>query len=150
VFKLFYEYDWAGSEAEFRRGIEINPNYAFAHDQFGLGLAFQGRLDESIAESRRAAELDPLSPQIPLDAIFAFTWKGDHQTAREHARRSADLDPTFFFPLWAYGWIDIQGGKVKDAIPQFQKAKTMGSPAFVSAWRYAYCFWRSSPRASRI
>ena len=146
VFKVFYEYDWAGSEAEFRRAFELNPNYAFAHDQFGLGLAFQGRLDESIAESRRAAELDPLSPQIPLDAIFAFTWKGDHQAAREHARRSADLDPTFFFPVWAYGWIDLQAGKVKDAIPHFQKAKTMGPPAFVSAW-LAYAYGASGDRA---
>ena len=53
VFKLFYEYDWAGCESEFRRAFALNPNYAFAHDQFGLGLAFQGRLDESIAEGKR-------------------------------------------------------------------------------------------------
>src|SRR4029077_14379877 len=35
VFKLFYEYDWAGCEREFRRAFALNPNYAFAHDQFG-------------------------------------------------------------------------------------------------------------------
>jgi hypothetical protein len=59
VFKLFDQYDWAGSGAEFRRGFVLSPNCAFAHDQSGLGLAFQGRLEESIAASRRAAELDP-------------------------------------------------------------------------------------------
>ena len=149
VFKLFYEYDWAGSELEFRRAFELNPNYAFAHDQFGLGLAFQGRLDESIAESRRAAELDPLSPQVPIDAIFAFAWQGNHRAAREQVRRGADLDPTFFFPVWAYGWIDIQAGKVKDAIPQFQKAKAMGSPAFVCAW-LAYAYGASGDRARAL
>ena len=42
VFKLFYEYDWAGCESEFRRAFALNPNYAFAHDQFGLGLALPG------------------------------------------------------------------------------------------------------------
>jgi hypothetical protein len=62
---LWYEYDWAGSEKEFRRAIALNANYAFAHDQFALSLALQARTDESSAESRRAAELDPLSPQIP-------------------------------------------------------------------------------------
>ena len=149
VFKLFYEYDWAGSEVEFRRAFELNPNYAFAHDQFGLGLAFQGRLDESIAEGRRAAELDPLSPQVPIDAIFAFAWQGKYQAAKEQTRRAADLDPTFFFPTWAYGWIDIQAGKVKDAIPQFQKAKAMGSPAFVSAW-LAYAYGASGDRARAL
>ena len=65
VFKLFYEYDWEGCEREFRRALALNPNYAFAHDQFGLGLAFQGRLDEAIAEGKRAIELDPLSPADP-------------------------------------------------------------------------------------
>ena len=36
VFKLFYEYDLAGCEREFRRAFTLNPNYAFAHDQFGM------------------------------------------------------------------------------------------------------------------
>ena len=71
-FKVFYEYDWAGSETEFRRGFALNPNYAFAHDQFGLALALEGRLDESVAEGKRAAELDPLSPQIPIDGSLGF------------------------------------------------------------------------------
>jgi tetratricopeptide (TPR) repeat protein len=139
VFKLFYEYDWIGSEAEFHRAFELNPSYAFAHDQFGLGLAFQGRFDESIAESRRAAQLDPLNPQIPIDAVFALAWQGDYESARDQVRRAAELDPTFFFPPLAHGWIDIQAGKVKDAIPQLERAKAMESPAFASAWlAYAY------------
>jgi serine/threonine protein kinase/Tfp pilus assembly protein PilF len=139
VFKLFYEYDWEGCEAEFRRAIELNPNYAFAHDQFALGLAFQGRFEESIAESRLAAELDPLNPQIFVDSIFAWAWRGDFQGAREQVSRAEDIDPTFFFPPFAYGWIDIQAGKVADAIPHLQRSKTMGAPAFVSAWlSYAY------------
>jgi TolB-like protein len=57
VFKLFYEYDWADCESEFRRAFAINPNYAFAHDQFGLALAFQGRLDEALSEGKLASEL---------------------------------------------------------------------------------------------
>ena len=76
-FKLWYEYDWQGCEAEFRRALALNPSYAYAHDQFGMALAFQGRLEEAIAEGRRAAELDPLSPQILLDATLAFAWKGE-------------------------------------------------------------------------
>jgi Tfp pilus assembly protein PilF len=39
-----------GCEREFRRAFALNPNYAFAHDQFGMALAFQGRFDEAIAE----------------------------------------------------------------------------------------------------
>jgi len=149
VFKCFYEYDWEGSEAAFRRALELNPNYAFAHDQFALALAFQGRFEESVAESRRAAELDPLNPQIPIDAIFALAWKGDLQGAREQVARAEALDPTYFFPAMAYGWIDVQEGKVEDAIPQFQRSKTMGAPAFVSAW-LAYAYGTSGDRTRAI
>jgi len=145
VFRLFYAYDWEGCEVEFRRAIELNPNYAFAHDQFALGLAFQGRFDESIAESRLAAELDPLNPQIPIDSIFALAWQGSHEAARDQARRAAELDPTYFFPEMAFGWIDIQDGRIEDAIPHLQKSKALGSPAFVSAW-LAYAYGASGDR----
>ena len=58
---------------------------------------------------------------------------------KELARRAANLDPTFFFPPFMDGWIDIQAGKVADAIPHFQKAKALESPPFVAAWLgYAY------------
>ncbi|MGD8816785.1 MAG: protein kinase [Acidobacteriota bacterium] len=146
VFKLFYEYDWAGAEVEFRRAFELNPSYAYAHDQFALGLAFQGRFEESIAESQRAAELDPLNPQIPIDAIFAWVWQGDYPAAREEARRSAELDPTYFFPEVAYGWIELEAGNIQEAIPYFQKAKSMGSPPFVNAF-LAYAYGASGDRA---
>jgi TolB-like protein/Flp pilus assembly protein TadD len=139
VFKLFYEYDWAGSEVEFRRAFELSPNYAYAHDQFAVGLAFQGRFDESIAESRRAAELDPQNPQVPVDSIFALVWQGDYAKAKEQARRSVELDPTYFLPHHALGWIDMQEGNLRAAIPHLEKAKAMGAPAFASAWlAYAY------------
>jgi TolB-like protein/Tfp pilus assembly protein PilF len=149
VFRLFYAYDWAGCEAEFRRAFDLNPNYAFAHDQFALGLAFQGRFDESIAESQRAAELDPLNPQIPIDAIFALAWKGDYQAAKDQVKRAADLDPTYFFPAFSFGWIDIQAGNVEDAIPHIQQSKTMGAPAFVSAW-LAWAYGASGDRESAL
>ncbi len=139
VFKLFYEYDWAGSEREFRRAFALNPSYAFAHDQFGLGLAFQGRLDEAIAEGKRAAALDPLDPQIPIDNSMALMAQGDYSGAKAQARRAAELDPTFFFSYLIDGWVDLEAGKAKEAIPSLQKAKAMESPSFVTAFlAYAY------------
>jgi tetratricopeptide (TPR) repeat protein len=145
TFKLFYEYDWAGCEKEFRRAIELNPNYAFAHDQFGMALAFQGRLDEAIAEGKRAALLDPLSPQIPVDNLMALAWRKDFQAALEETKRAADLDPAFFFPHWGYAWVNIQRGKTKDGIPELQKAKALDSPSFITAW-LAYAYGASGDR----
>jgi eukaryotic-like serine/threonine-protein kinase len=148
-FKLWYEYDWAGSEVEFRRALALNPNYAFAHDQFGIGLAFQGRFGEAIAEGKRAAELDPLSPQIPLDATMAFGFNGDYEAGRKLTRRAADLDPTYFFAPFEEGWVEIQAGRVQDAIAKLRKAKALESPRFVSAW-LAYAYGAAGDRAAAM
>ncbi len=135
----WYAHDWSGSETEYRRAFALNPNYSFAHDQFGVLLALQGRLDESVAEGKRAAELDPLSPQIPVDALMAIAWQGKYPEAKDLARKAANLDPTYFFPLFMEGWMEIQAGRAKDAIPPFQKAIALGSPPFMAAWLgYAY------------
>ena len=145
LFKLFYEFDWAGCEREFRRAFALNPNYAFAHDQFGLMLAFQGRLDESLAEGKRATELDPLSPQVLFDTVLALAWQGKYQAAIEQANRAKDIDPAFFLPPWAIGWIDIQAGKISDAIPELRKADASESPPFVAAW-LGYTYGASGDR----
>ena len=145
-YKLWYEYDWAGSEAEFRRAIALNPNYAYAHDQLGVGLGFIGRFDDSMAESRRAAALDPLSPQIPIDASSAAAFKGDYELGREMARRGAELEPNYFFAAFSDGVLEIQTGRLPEAIASLEKAKAMGAPTFVSAY-LAYAYGASGDRA---
>ena len=150
VFRTFYEYEWEEAEDAFRRAIALNPSYAYAHDQFAMCLAFQGRFEESIAESRLAIELDPLNPQTRIDAIFAHLWQGDPGTASRLVEEAADLDPTYFFPVQARGWVEIELGRPGAAIPHFQEAKTMGAPAFVSAWlAYAYGATGDEERARR-
>jgi adenylate cyclase len=148
VFKLFYEFDWADCEREFRRAFTLDPNYAFAHDQFGLALALQGRLDEGLAESKRAIELDPLSPEITIDAATALAWQGNYEAAKQEARKAGDLDPAFFFAHYTAGWIDIEAGKISDAVPELQKATAIDSPAWVAAvLGYAYGASGDRPRA---
>jgi TolB-like protein len=117
VFKLFYEYDLAGCEREFRRAFALNPNYAFAHDQFGMALAFQGRFQEAIAEGTRAIELDPLSPQVLIDATVPFMFQRNSEAAKRLGRRAAELDPTYFFRVMIDGWTDLEMGKFREAIP---------------------------------
>jgi TolB-like protein/Tfp pilus assembly protein PilF len=149
VFKFFYEYDWEASEREFRRAFELNPSYAFAHHQFGLSLSFQGRLQQSEAEGKRAAQLDPLSPQIAIDAGAGLAWQGKFAAATAEAKRAAELDPSFYFSYWDYGWIDLQAGKISEAIPEFQKSKAMGAPTFVSAF-LAYAYGASGDRTRAL
>ncbi len=138
-YKSWYEHDWTGADKEFRQAIALNPNYAFAHDQWSLSLGCQGRFDEAIAEGKRAVELDPLDPAIAVDNTMALAGKGEFQKAKDEAKRGADLDPTFFFPQMQFGWIDLQQGNVRATIPELEKAAAMEAPPFATAYLgYAY------------
>jgi len=134
TYKLFYEYDWAGCEREFRKAIALNSNYAFAHDQFAMALAFTGRFEESIAEGKRAAELDPLSPQILIDATMAYMFKKDFDGGYSLAKRAGELDPSYFFPVMLEGWIKLESRSFAAAIPLLAKAAKMDAPPFVTAY----------------
>jgi eukaryotic-like serine/threonine-protein kinase len=146
VFKLFYGFDWEGCEREFKRAIALNPNYSFAHDQFSMALAFQGRFPEAIAESARAIELDPLSPQILIDATMPFLFQRKLTEAKALSRKAAELDSAFFFPVMVNGWANLEVGRYGDAIPFLEKAKTMEAPPFVSAF-LAYAYGAAGDRA---
>ena len=56
-----YDWDWRGAEKEYQRAIQLNPNYATAHQWYAECLSMLGRHTEAIAEIKRAQELDPLS-----------------------------------------------------------------------------------------
>ncbi len=59
--RFFFEWDWAGAESEFRRALKLNPGSRAVQEEYGWFLTAMGRLDEGLAQSRKAAELDPLS-----------------------------------------------------------------------------------------
>jgi serine/threonine-protein kinase len=149
TYRMFYEYDWAGCEREFRKAIALNSNYAFAHDQFGMALAFTGRFDESIAEGKRAAQLDPLSPQILIDASLAYMFKKDFAGASNLATRAKELDPSYFFPVMIEGWNKLEEKKFSAAIPFLAKAATMDAPPFVTAY-LAYARGASGDRTGAL
>jgi hypothetical protein len=64
----------------------------------------------------------------------------------EQANRAVDLDPAFFLPRFAQGWINIAAGKIGDAIPELQKANVVESPSFVAGW-LGYAYWATGDRA---
>jgi len=145
LIKYEYDFDWAGAETEYRRAIELNPNYAAAHDQYGYTLAVQGKFEQSSAEARRATELAPLSAIIWADASMGPTAQGNFELAKEFVRKASDIDPNFFFTPALLGFNDIQAGKPGDAVANLEKAVSMGGSPFVEAW-LAYAYAKSGQR----
>jgi TolB-like protein/DNA-binding winged helix-turn-helix (wHTH) protein/Tfp pilus assembly protein PilF len=94
--RILQDWDWRGAEQEFRRAIELNPNFAQAHHWYGnLLLGPEGRHDEAIAELQRAQELDPLSPIIQADIGFAYFLAGRYDVALQAYQKVLAANPNF-------------------------------------------------------
>ena len=92
---LQYEYDFAGAEREFKRSIELNPNYATAHQWYSEMLTDFGRFDEALAEIRRGLEIEPLSLPINWDyGRFLYMSRRYDESLAQH-KKTIELDPSF-------------------------------------------------------
>lgn len=86
-----YEWDWAASDQAFRKSIELDPSYPTAHHWYSFLLARVNRMDEAVAEIKRARELDPLSVIIANDVGEILYWAGRYEEAIEAARTTTEL-----------------------------------------------------------
>jgi serine/threonine protein kinase/Tfp pilus assembly protein PilF len=138
--KVTCDWDWPGSEREFKRALEINPNYGTARMWYGQYFEAMGRLDESIAERRRALEAEPLSLIISATVGRVLYLAGHYDQAVEELRKTLDMDPSFVEAHLYLGWVYEQKGMFPQAIAELQQAlSTSGDhPRFVSALGHAY------------
>jgi tetratricopeptide (TPR) repeat protein len=119
---LQYDWDWASAEREFRRALEINPDYALGRSFLAWHLAAMGRFDESIAEDKRALELDPLSAAINADLGWDLYLARRYDEAIEQLRKAVDLEPNYWLSHVLLGRCYEQKGKLAEAMTQFEQA----------------------------
>jgi TolB-like protein/DNA-binding winged helix-turn-helix (wHTH) protein/Tfp pilus assembly protein PilF len=90
-----YDWDWPTAEKEFRRAIELDPNYATGHHWYAEHLAFQGRFDECFAEMQRAMRLDPLSLIIKADNGVFLYYAGQYERSIAQFQEVMKMEPNF-------------------------------------------------------
>lgn len=90
---LMSERDFAGSEAEFKRAIALDPNYATAHQWYAMLLYMVGRINEAVAETGRAAQLDPLSLQIQNTYATFLGASGQREAALRQYEKVVGEEP---------------------------------------------------------
>jgi Tfp pilus assembly protein PilF len=90
-----YDWDWPTVEKEYRRAIELNPNYPTAHQWYAESLALQGRFDEAFVEIERARQLDPLSLIIGSDYAVILYFSRQYDRAIEQFRSVLDRESNF-------------------------------------------------------
>ncbi len=94
---MVLRFQFSQANKEFQRAIELNANYAIAHQQYGNNtLSALGRFDDAIAEGKRAAELDPLSLVINADLGMNYYYARRYDEAIAQLRKTLEMDPGYY------------------------------------------------------
>ena len=93
--EAFYEWDWARAEMQFKSAIELNPNYATAHQWYAEYLSAMGRTREALTEIKRAEELDPVSLIIGAVEAWILYFAHDYDSAIAKCLKVIEMDPNF-------------------------------------------------------
>jgi serine/threonine-protein kinase len=149
---MLYNWDWQNAGKEFKRAIELNPNYATAHQRHGILLTAMGQMDEALAEIKRARELDPLSLIINTDVGLFFFLQREYDVAEELSGKPLEMDPNFAVARFAHGLALEQMERHEEAAGEFQKAIAIsgGNPIYLSALGHARAIAGSREEAQKI
>jgi tetratricopeptide (TPR) repeat protein len=150
--RLFYDWDWAGAEDQFKRAIALNSSYATAHHWYGLYLEWAGRTEEAMAQLQQAQQLDPLSLIISVNVSSAYYVARDYGRAVEQLHTTLELDSNFWLAYWNLGEALIALRQYPQAIVNLQKAVELsgGSTGALGALGYAYAIAGERSKAEHV
>ena len=127
----YYDYDFQGAEWEFRRAIELDPNYSVPRYRLAMTLAHLGRFEEAIAEGARAVRLDPLAYTVHGAMCWVYMFARRHDEHLAHGKRAVDLHPEAPHMRWALGAGYLEAGDFEAAIAQMRLgAQLTDAPLF--------------------
>ena len=112
---LQYDWNWLAAEREFRRAIELDPNYALGRSFLAWHLAAMGRFEESIAEDRRALDLDPLSSAVNADLGWDLYLARRYEEGIKQLKKAIDLEPNYWVSHVLLGRCYEQTGRPNEA-----------------------------------
>jgi serine/threonine-protein kinase len=147
--KYRYDFNWLGAEKDFKKAIELNPNYPLAHHWYGGLLRATGRFSEAQEEFTKALELDPLSISIRTSFALIQTDLGEYEESIAQSKKTLEMDPN-------YGWVHkvlaetyLQKSRYDEAINLFRKATAISS-GYLPGLGYAHAAAGNKEKAFEI
>lgn len=121
-----YEWNWQGAEKEFRRAIELNPNYSTAHQFHGELLECVGRYDDAVAELKRARDLDPFAPRVhAVLAWVLYLARRRYDEGIAETQRGLEIDRYHAALFLVRGGLYLQKGMYAQALADYHQAEAL-------------------------
>jgi TolB-like protein/DNA-binding winged helix-turn-helix (wHTH) protein/Flp pilus assembly protein TadD len=147
-----YGWDWKAAEDEYKLAIELNPNYATAHQWYAWHLILMGQNEKGISELKKAESLDPLSLIVGADLADALCIANLPEEAIQQSKKTLELDQQFAVAHYELGQALEQKQRIDEAIYEFQKAIEISGHSAVldSSLAHAYAISGHREEAIRI
>jgi eukaryotic-like serine/threonine-protein kinase len=145
--KTNYDWDWAAAEKEYKRAIELNPNYPITYLYYSAHLSKLGRHTESIAAMKRAQEMDPLSLIINTLVARSYYYARQYDEVIQQCRRTLEIEPNFAGTHLFLGRAYIQKGLYDQAISELSRAIELSGVIGDSTSLIGYAYATSDRKA---
>jgi tetratricopeptide (TPR) repeat protein len=122
---LYYDWDFAASEKEFKYALELNPSASTTHQGYAKYFAALGKFPESIAEMERALDLDLLSLNKMSDFCRVLFYARRYDDALTKCKAALEIDPNSVDALFMTGDVYVAMGKDSEAHQLYAKAETL-------------------------
>jgi TolB-like protein/DNA-binding winged helix-turn-helix (wHTH) protein/Tfp pilus assembly protein PilF len=144
-----YDYDWQTAEKEYRRAIQLDPQYATAHQWYAECLSFQGRFPEALEESERARQLDPLSLIIATDHAVILYFARQYDRAIEQFRAVLAMEPNFARAQHMVVYPYVEKGMFPEALAETAKWRHSDGSLASEVEAYVNARWGKQQQAER-
>jgi DNA-binding winged helix-turn-helix (wHTH) protein/TolB-like protein/Flp pilus assembly protein TadD len=150
--KWVYDWDLPGADEEFKRAIQLNPNYAVAHHWRSYYLASIEQFDGALVEIKKAQELEgPLDLSTNTDVGEIYCWARQYDKGIEQLREVMQIEPNFAIARYNLGMAYSQTGRLREAVVELEAARLLdNSPRMMSGLGYAYGASGQRAKAQKI
>jgi TolB-like protein/class 3 adenylate cyclase len=149
----WYDRDYAATRREFQTALTMQPELASAHQLNGWYLVGTGHIDEGLAESRRAVELDPLSTETNALLGMNLYLARRYDEAIRQLRTTISTDPDYWYARLWLGRAYARTDRVSEAIAELRTAQQLegsGSAEIESALGRAYADEGNPAEATKV
>jgi DNA-binding winged helix-turn-helix (wHTH) protein/TolB-like protein/Flp pilus assembly protein TadD len=119
---MFYDLDWVNAEREYKRAIDLNPEYEGTYEVYSYLLCALGRPDEGVEKARHGLEVNPLSGALGNDLALAYYQARRYDEAIRQYQKLLEIEPARAEALLGLGMVYEQKGMYEQAINEYQKA----------------------------
>jgi len=133
-----YDWNWSAAEKEYKRAIELNPNYPISHYHYSYFLVESGRYSEAINEATEALSRDPVSATLNAALGFVLLLARQYDQCITQAHTAIEVDPEMTLSYLVLGTAYAQTGRPSDAIKAYENGIALGG---MVSYQKAFIGW---------